>query len=136
MIFILKYWKQLAAFAVAISLFFAGWLVNGWRYEVKILEIEKSAQAQAVKMRDNLINAMDEGRKREKTILADSDNARAAVKRLQDTLRNERAKCTSHYTDALKVVFSECAGRYIWMAEQADRCASERQTLVDGWPRR
>lgn len=132
---IFGYFQKYLLPIVAAASFIAGGYIAKLYYSAKIDSIEKQSAQQTIKWNEQLNQARNDHAKREQTILTDSANARDAVKRLQDTLRNERAKCASHYTNAIRIVFGECTERLVTMGENAQRCASERQQLVDGWPK-
>lgn len=76
----------------------------------------------------------------------DNEAAAKRARAQSDSLRNDltaiRAKlpgltrdAVNKYADAASAVFGECSRRYQELAETADRIASERQTLIDAWPK-
>lgn len=54
MIFLLKYWKYIAAAMLAVVLFFSGWLVNGWRihstYQRQLIAEQEKARDISIKL--------------------------------------------------------------------------------------
>lgn len=79
---------------------------------------------------------------REKKLLVDAGRSRAAADRLRDDLATARVilpgltrAAVERYADAASVVFNECVREYRDVAAQADRLASDRQTLMEAWPR-
>lgn len=141
MIFLVKYWKQFAALAVAIALFSAGWLTNGWRihstYQKAVIAAQEKARNVEQEWNKKLNEARDEQVKREKKLRDDAANAHAAANRLRDAI-NKMPICstsTGNNSDAYGIVLNACVQRYTDVAEYADKCFSEKQTLIDAWPK-
>ena len=78
--------------------------------------------------------------KRSAALAADLDRSRSELTRLRNTssatvrvVTADPAACPA-VTSAYDVVFSQCAGRLVEVAADADRCYSEHKALTDGWP--
>ncbi len=141
-----------AALAVAIG-FAGGWKTQGWRLGEQIADIERasaeaSAKAQAAARAAEqsfalqLQKAQDESAKRETKLRADVADARRSVDGLRGTLYNFRASLPNAApaaviarADTAAELLGTCADEYRSVAEAADRIASDRQTLIDAWPK-
>lgn len=86
--------------------------------------------------------AQNEAAKRQ----TDLESVAAGLRSERDRVRNENATLHSRIStlavdaarrvaDAGLTVFSECSDRYSAVAIAADQCYSERQTLIDAWPK-
>lgn len=143
-----------ATAVVAVALGFAGgWKTQGWRLGEQIADIERasaeaSAKAQAAARADEqsfalqLQKAQDESAKRETKLRADVADARRSVDGLRGTLYNFRASLPNAApaaviarADTAAELLGTCADEYRSVAEAADRIASDRQTLIDAWPK-
>ena len=149
--------KLWLAFGIAAALAFThGMAYKSGRAAVRakwdaaiIVQQEQAAKAEAENRRieserqQKVIEAQNEATKRAKTLQAAADRARAQ----SDGLRNDLAAirlqlpglardAVNRYADAASVVFGDCSRAYQELAGQADRIASERQTLIDAWPKR
>jgi len=113
----------------------------------KVVQLAAAAKAEADNRRieserqKKVIEAQNEAAQRAKTLQAAADRARAQ----SDSLRNDLAtirlqlpglarEAVNRYADTASVVFGDCSRAYQELAGQADRIASERQTLIDAWP--
>ena len=141
-----------ALVAVAIG-FAGGWETQGWRLSEQIADIERasaeaSAKAQAAaraaeqSFAQQLQKAHDESAKRETQLRADAAAARRTADGLRGTLYEFRASLPNAPTSALIAradtaaeLLGACADEYRSVAEAADRIASDRQTLIDAWPK-
>lgn len=140
------------ALAAAVG-FGAGWLVNGWRKDAELLTI-KAAQKQAAltfeanarirekELSRQLQEAKDAATKREIELRGAADRARRSADGLRDDLDELRrqlpglaADACRQRADTLSELFGQCAADYRSMAETADRLASDRQTLMEAWPK-
>lgn len=143
-----------ATAVVAVALGFAGgWKTQGWRLGEQIADIERasaeaSAKAQAAARAAEqsfalqLQKAQDESAKRETKLRADVADARRSVDGLRGTLYNFRASLPNAApaaviarADTAAELLGTCADEYRSVAEAADRIASDRQTLIDAWPK-
>lgn len=147
------YIRPIIAITLLSASFCAGWAVNGWRYGEKIATIrQEQAQAQAdftaqarakeQSLTKQLNKARNEATKRETILRADAGRARTQSDGLRDELAAIRRKLPSlaeqavrQYADAASVVFGECTAEYTALAEVAGRIDSDRQTLMDAWPK-
>lgn len=110
------------------------------RAEQELADQQLSAKA-AIRRQEKVIEAVNASNVREVTLRRDAAGARDESDRLR-TSRDEavRIAAASHNAcleriDAFSVVLGtvEAAGREV--AAQADRLHSDRQTLIDAWPR-
>lgn len=143
-----------ATAVVAAALGFAGgWKTQGWRFGEQIADIERasaeaSAKAQAAARAAEqsfalqLQKAQDESAKRETKLRADVADARRSVDGLRGTLYNFRASLPNAApaaviarADTTAELLGTCADEYRSVAEAADRIASDRQTLIEAWPK-
>jgi hypothetical protein len=98
---------------------------------------KRTAELQAIKDK-----ADKDAEDREAKLLADAGRARAESERLRSNITTIRASlpaltrdAVGKYADAASVVFDECQRKYIEVAEEVDRVYSERQTLIEAWPK-
>lgn len=141
---------KLIAFAlVAASLFAGGWHVRGWKADADIaakdrIIMEENARAaeEAVALKNQVIEAQNEAKKRETELRA----AAAAAGSQSDGLRDDIAALRGQYdrlsADAVReravavgAVLQQCSQRYGELAEKADRHANDVRTLMDAWPK-
>lgn len=106
------------------------------------LAAESAARAKEQSMQQQLNEAQNAATERETKLRADYDAARRAALGLRDTVASLRsglpgASADSCRTtaDAALAVFGECSAEYQRVAEIADRHASDRQTLIEAWPK-
>jgi hypothetical protein len=143
----------IAAAVVLAGAFSAGWVANGWRLGEQIAKIRReqaesvAAANEAARLKERALNkqleeARNDAEKRETALRADADSARKSVVSLRDQLAaNKRAMSDAsaaavrQYADAVANVFLDCTDKYRELAEEADRISSERQTLIDAWPK-
>ena len=129
------------------------WHVQAWRYDAQISSIQaqharESAEAEAATRAAEqsfalqLQKAQDESAKRETKLRADADAARRTVDGLRGALYDFRASLpnAAHAAviaraDTAAELLGSCADEYRSVAEAADRIASDRQTLIDAWPK-
>ena len=129
------------------------WNVQAWRYDAQISSIqakhasesaraEAATRAQEASFNQRLQDAQNAATKRETKLRADADAARRTVDGLRGTLYNFRASLpnAAHATviaraDTAAELLGTCADEYRSVAEAADRIASDRQTLIDAWPK-
>jgi len=139
--------------AGATAAFAAGWSVNGWRLGEQIAEMERRHTAATAAANDahrikeralskQLEDARNEATKREAALRRDADTALRAANGMREQLADLRRRmpdladaAVRRYADAASVVLAECTEEYRAMAEVADRLDSERQTLIEAWPK-
>ncbi len=145
---------HIAAAAIAgVLAFGAAWQVQAWRYDTQIDGIKahhaaESAKAQAdvraqeLAFNQRLQDAQNAATKRETKLRADAAAARRTADGLRLTLYDFRASLPGASTAALIAradtaaeLLGTCADEYRSVAEAADRIASDRQTLIDAWPK-
>jgi regulator of protease activity HflC (stomatin/prohibitin superfamily) len=129
------------------------WQVQALRYDVRIADMQ---QAHAQALSDATQKAMDDTIKMQRTKdaaiqqaetrAAQNAAAAAAARRtvdgLRDTLYAFRASLPSlapaaviERADTAAELLGACAAEYQDVAAAADRINSDRQTLIDAWPR-
>lgn len=106
------------------------------------LDAEGAARAKEQSMMNKLAEAQNAATEREKKLRADYDAARRAALGLRDTVASLRGGLPSASSDACRTtadaalaVFGECSAHLGEVAAAADGLASDRQTLIDAWPR-
>lgn len=110
-------------------------------YTAKQLEAEKYARATEQRLNKQLEEAQNAATARDKTISASVASAASTSASLRGTLNDLRnglpdatAAAARATAVALTGVFGDCQDRYRWMAEKADRHASDVRTLKEAWP--
>lgn len=148
----LLYFRIGAYLVLAGALFFAGWHVQGWRMDKEIAALKLEASQAATKASEQarakeqtwkfqLSEAQNEAVQRETKLRGDAATARAAADSLRHDLAairqlpGDTSPASSDRTGIITDLFSECIGQYQGLAETADRLASDRQTLMDAWPK-
>ena len=139
---------------LAISAFlYAGGLATGWYIQdyfitkkenedakQKLAAIQLAAAA-TIRNLDNVITAQNNAAARERKLRADASGSRDALISLsaaaEDALRTAE---TSHaacniIANTQSQLFRSCSTEYQRVAEDADRAISERQTILDAWPK-
>ena len=133
--------------------FAAGWLVNGLRSDAVISGIKTEHAAQVAINASNALEryetmertkdeAIKAAQERETQFKADAGRAAATADGLRGTLYEFRASLPNAApatviarADSVAELLGACADEYRSVAEAADRIASDRQTLIDAWPR-
>ena len=133
--------------------FAAGWLVNGLRSDAVISGIKTEHAAQVAINASNALEryetmertkdeAIKAAQERETQFKADAGRASATANGLRGTLYEFRASLPNAApatviarADSVAELLGACADEYRSVAEAADRIASDRQTLIDAWPR-
>lgn len=104
------------------------------------------AAAAAERARDlayqqQLQKANHETEQREAALQADIRSISAELDRVRldrDAMRRRIAELSTeaarHVADTAVELLGQCEGRYSAVAADADRCLSDRQTLIDTWP--
>lgn len=112
------------------------------QYSEALVTAQAAARDKERAYQTQLKEAQDDFIRRQNRLLADAASARAESVRLRDTLADIRRKlpgltesAVREYADIASIVFDECQGKYIELAEQADRLDNDRQTLIDAWPK-
>ena len=136
----------------AVASFTAAWQIQGMRYDAIISEqraaqsaLLAEAHANAKRETERLQAAKDAALKaaaaRQSALARDLASNRDALGRLSNAadsaLRDSSgslASCNGN-ANTLTVVLGRCAGQLSDMAADADRLASDRQTLIDSWPK-
>lgn len=100
-----------------------------------------AARAKEKSMNDQLQEAQHAAAAREEKLRADYAAAHAAALGLRHTVTALRGDLSRVSAEACRDiaetaldVFSECAGEYRALAEEADRLGSAAQTLTEAWP--
>ena len=132
---------------VVLAAFVAGAVVNGWRYDVKIANIEKAYQLEVEQserktrqIADQYMEALNNARTRENEIRLAADGARSELDRLRITIKKRSAAVTASpdstvdYSIASADVFGECAAELTALAGKADGHVSDLRTMIEAWP--
>ena len=132
---------------VVLAAFVAGAVVNGWRYDVKIANIEKAYQLEVEQserktrqISDQYMEALNNARTRENEIRLAADGARSELDRLRGTIRTKSAAVTASpasavdYSIASADVFGECAAELAALAGKADGHTVDLKTMIEAWP--
>ena len=146
--------KTLVGLAICLVCFLAGWLVNGWRSDAVISGIKTEHAAQVAINASNALEryetmertkdeAIKAAQERETQFKADAGRAAATADGLRGTLYEFRASLPNAApatviarADSVAELLGACADEYRSVAEAADRIASDRQTLIDAWPKK
>ena len=120
----------------------AEWNVEKLATANAVLKASEVARAREQQLQAAVTKAQNEAKRRETKLAADAATASRAVDGLRDTLTTVRAgipaltrDAVDRYADAASVVFEQCSREYSGLARQADAIASERQTLIEAWPK-
>ena len=147
-------YTHVAAFLAGLAVAAAStWHVQAWRYDAQIADI-KAAQAQAATLASEEAarnfraittkyeGALNDARKREADLRrnvaaarTESDGLRDAIYAFRAKLPNATAATVAVAADTAAELLGACVSEYRGVAEAADRIASDRQTLIDAWPR-
>ena len=137
-----------AAALIAASIAATGaWQVQNWRFdakekahaEQKLVEVQQSA-ATAIRQLDNVLVAQNAGAARAIRLRSDLDSARTELDRLRIALRTLPTADPTTGTrpdraDPARELLAACAAELVEMGGIADRINSDRQTLIDAWPK-
>ena len=111
-------------------------------YTAQALKADQAARQREQALQSQVTKAQNDSKVRETKLAADATSARSAANSLRDDLaavRNSLPSLTraavDNYAATASIVFQECADRYSDLAAKADAIASDRQTLIDAWPR-
>jgi len=132
---------------VIFTAFWGGWETQGWhRDSLEKDRAEANLEAQRIAGRARtaaearVVTAQNAAAARAANDRADAADARTELDRVRSlsdaavtAAEQSHAACVDRAT-ALKVVFSQCAGRYAELGEKADRHVSDLKTLSDSWP--
>lgn len=145
---------SLALYGTLLSaLVFGGWRLDVSRQEVgykkavakyteMALTASKAARDREQQMQATATKATHEAKVRETKLARDAGVARSESDRLRNNLATVRSSipgltrdAVDRYADAASIVFAECVREYSEMAATAGALASDRQTLMDAWPK-
>jgi len=111
-------------------------------YAQKLAEAKDAAHKRETELIAQRDDAITKGNEREQTIRSLAASNAAATVGLRNTAASISSSLSSYSVDALRAVasaygnvFTECAARRGEMAEIAERLNSEKQTLIDSWPK-
>jgi hypothetical protein len=124
----------------------AAWKVQAWRitnikaeHAVEVADAKERVNAAEKANQLKQIEAQNAKTKRDTTIQNNAVAVRNERYGLRDTTSAFIAKSTestcNERASAVAVVFDNCAGRLEDMAKIADGLASDRQLLIDSWPK-
>ena len=150
----MMYTHAAAGIAGAILAGVLAWQVQAWRYDARIeglksqhaeatAKAQSDARATEKALSDKLQEAQNNATKRETKLRADAAAARRTADGLRGTLYEFRASLPNAApaiviarADTAAELLGTCADEYRSVAEAADRIASDRQTLIDAWPKK
>lgn len=149
-------WRVWAAIALAAGLAFthftayrsgkavvrAEWTAEKLKQTEQLAAFNAESRRIEQRRQSLVTEALNAAKKREIKIAADAGRARAESEWLRSDIAAIRADlprlardAVNRYADAASVVFDQCQREYQDMAANADRFASDRQTLMDAWPK-
>lgn len=103
---------------------------------------DRTYRAKEQSLNTKLQKAQDDAQERETELLHAALIARNQSERLRSNITAIRSKLSSltdaavrQYADTASVVFDECQRNYSSLAAEADRLDSDKQTLIEAWPR-
>lgn len=106
------------------------------------IEFDKAARAKEQTYTKQLEEARNEATKREAKLRTDAavarrsaDGLRGDLEELRRQLPDLAADACRQRADTLAELFGSCTEDYRGLAETADRLNSDRQTLMDAWPK-
>lgn len=133
--------------------FGTGWTVNGWRLGEEITAMERdqaqelAAAIETARLKERAMTKQTEearnaATKRETALRRDAAGAHQSADRLRDDLAEFRRSLPGLADDAIRQradilaeLFGACTAEYRGMAEASDRITSDRQTLMEAWPK-
>ena len=147
-------WQRIAVAALAAALFSGGWWTgtqrerSAWQAEKLAMSAGRDRQIDAVRqaksrLRAQVMEAQEDARKREETLVADAaaagraaDGLRSQIASLRRGLSAATTEANRRTADAALDVFQQCADEYRAVAQAADQHASDAVTLDQAWPSR
>lgn len=112
------------------------------RWDKQTAADKETARVEGLRLSKDKEEAERQGAEREKNIRTLSMVARGASNSLLDTLTTIRGSVPTATLETLgksvgtlSTVLAKCQGRYLDVAERADRHASDTQTLDAAWPK-
>ncbi len=147
-------YTHIAAGLAGAAIAFAGaWQVQNWRYGEQINEIkaeyaiasqkaESEAREKEQRQATQLAEAQNAAKKRETQLRIDAADSRNQLDRLRlelaqgiSRMPTESCDASRERNKAVSELFGQCATEYRGLAETLDRIESERQTLIQAWPK-
>ena len=125
----------------------ATWTIQGWRMdsmEAEYIKAKADALTEArMKEQDwntKIQESYKKGQERETAIRTKASNARAAADKLRIELQRIQMSSSSgstsdKRTSTLTDILGDCSTKYRDLAEKADRHVSDKQTLIEAWPK-
>lgn len=155
----------LVASGIAVIFGAAGaWTVQGWRYESRISDIQRTHAQAAIASQSTHIQALEQAREQTEKHMQDAHQAaqdaasrvaaadrdlrrnRTELDRLRDAIRARPATACAvpdiatpaspSPVDAAGDILGECAAALTDVARAADGHASDTQQLIDAWPKK
>ena len=141
----------LATILVALIAGTLGWVVNGWRLNAQISQLNQThalaltkaseaAAAETARMQKEKDDAVAKSQTQARANATAANAARAERDRLRNELQASRAELAQStpasvvdYAATLTTVFDQCVREYLDLAAKADGHALDAQTLRDGW---
>jgi len=147
-------YTHLAASFLGAAIAFAGaWQAQSWRYgeQIEAMKFEQSeaahklfeaAQREQDRLQAKKDEALNAAKKRETQLRIDAADSRYQLDRLRlelangiDRMPSESCNATRERSKAVSELFGQCATEITGLAETLDRVESERQTLIQAWPK-
>lgn len=131
----------------------SGWTANGWRLGEKVAEMERdqveavAAANETARLRERAWSKQSEearnaATKRETNLRRDAAGARQSADGMRHELTDLRRRLPELAVDACRIradtladILGQCTGKYQYLAETTDRLGSDRQSLMDAWPK-
>jgi len=137
---------------IAAASFGGAWSIQEWRYGAKeadrdrqnyetVLESQRLAFRAQTAMDKRFIDAQNAATLRNRVLRDDVDRLRISISGLShDSAEALRRADTTHnacrdVANTQNDILNQCVGKYRAVAEDADRAISDRQTLIDAWPK-
>ena len=137
---------------IAVASFGSAWQIQDWRFTSKeadrdrqtyetSLESQRLAHRAQTQDDKRVIAAQNSAALRQRVLRADADASRAALIGLSAAASEALSRANDSHNACLNtasaqsVVLNQCAVEYRGLAETADRIESDRQTLVEAWPK-
>ena len=120
----------------------ARWNIDKLVVAEAVLRATNAARAKEQELQATVTKAQNDAQKRQKILAADAGRARDVADSVRDELTAVRASlpgftraAVDSYATAATIVFEQCSRRYSDLAAVTDGLASDRQTLIEAWPK-
>jgi len=140
--------QLIIAALIAAGSFGTAWQIQSWRADAKekanveqTLRATQESAKTAIRRTDNVIAAQNNAALRERILRADAAGSRSALVGLSLAAAEALSRAEATHAACLvtantqNIVLNQCSERYRSVAEDADRAISDRQTVIDAWPK-